>query len=82
MLLTTARRPTVVGKPYGAASRSDVVRPDIGAGLLELPQFGSEGRDDATAVGAAPDTGRRLEDLQFATHPVDGLVQLLAKGFF
>jgi hypothetical protein len=54
----------------------------VGSRLFEATQFGLEVRDHAATIRAAPDARRRFENLQFASDPVDGFVQLLAKGFF
>ena len=61
---------------------SGIVWPHAGAGLPQFQQLGSQRRDDAAIVGAAADAGRRFEDLQFATNALDGVVQLIAQGFF
>ena len=55
---------------------------DSGPRFLELAILRFELGDHLPVIGAAADARRRLENLQFAPHLVDGFVQLLAKGLF
>ena len=56
------------------------MRPYVGSRGDERLQLGLEIGDYATAVSATVDARWGLDDLQFPTHLVDRIVQLLAEG--